>query len=98
GEQKVEEGIKELEPEVLAPISPQLIQQWKSMIIEGDLDEVITSLKPYAFQDNKLMILLLDYNRFRDKDMLQLQPDSDLKTKYNDFLDRLMRYFNRFSD
>ncbi|MEO0584972.1 MAG: COR domain-containing protein, partial [Bacteroidota bacterium] len=98
GEQKVEEGIKDLELDVLAPITPQLIQQWKSMIIEGDLDEVITSLRPYAFQDNKLMILLPDYNRFRHKDMLQLQFDTELKIKYNDFMDRLIRYFDRFLD
>ncbi|MEO1806093.1 MAG: hypothetical protein AAFU33_14850, partial [Bacteroidota bacterium] len=98
GEQKIEGGVKDLEPEALAPISPQLIEKWKSMIIEGDLDEVISMLKPYAFQDDKLMVLLPDYSRFRDKDILQLQSDSDLKTKYNDFIYRLMKYFDRFLD
>ncbi|MEL7063989.1 MAG: COR domain-containing protein, partial [Bacteroidota bacterium] len=98
GEQKIEGGVKDLEPEALAPISPQLIEKWKSMIIEGDLDEVISMLKPYAFQDDKLMVLLPAYSRFRDKDILQLQSDSDLKTKYNDFIYRLMKYFDRFLD
>ncbi|MEL6699851.1 MAG: COR domain-containing protein, partial [Bacteroidota bacterium] len=63
GEQKVEEGIKDLKPETLAPITPQLIHNWKDQILDGDLKEVISMLRPsesvvFHGKNHKIFVLI----------------------------------------
>ncbi|MEO1382106.1 MAG: COR domain-containing protein, partial [Bacteroidota bacterium] len=94
GEQKVEEGLKDLKPEALAPITPQLIHNWKDKILDGDLDEVISTLRPYTYKDKNLMILSLEYNRFRGQEIVNLRPEDELKIAYNNFTFRLIEYLD----
>ncbi|MEL6698775.1 MAG: COR domain-containing protein, partial [Bacteroidota bacterium] len=98
GERRIEEGIKELEPQIPGKITLELITQWKNQILNNDVSKAIEDMKPYALNDEKLFTLIFSLGRFKDEDTVGIHGETERSTIYRQEVFRLVTYLGKLEE